>query len=99
MIIKRYSKQDTSILKGFAIICICLHNFFHYLPPSPGENEFYFSLNHINNFFSQISETPAEFVNLIFSYLGHYGVQIFIFISGYGLAVSMGKQEKNICTP
>lgn len=95
MIIKRYSKQDTSILKGFAIICICLHNFFHYLPPSPGENEFYFSLNHINNFFSQISETPAEFVNLIFSYLGHYGVQIFIFISGYGLAVSMAERGKN----
>lgn len=94
MTIKNYSKQDTSILKGFAIICICLHNFFHHLAPSPGENEFYFSLNHINNFFSQISETPAEFINLIFSYLGHYGVQIFIFISGYGLALSMAKRKK-----
>lgn len=94
MRIRSYSQQDTSILKGFAIICICLHNFFHHLPPSPGENEFYFSINHINNFFSQLSENPADFINTLFSYLGHYGVQIFIFISGYGLAVSMMKREK-----
>lgn len=95
MTIRSYSKQDTSILKGFAILCICLHNFFHHLEPSTGENEFYFSIKHINNFFAQLSETPAEFVNTIFSFLGHYGVQIFIFISGYGLALSMLKNLKS----
>lgn len=94
MIIKSYSQQDTSILKGFAILCICLHNFFHHLAPSTGENEFYFSINHINNFFSQISENPGEIVNTLFSFLGHYGVQIFIFISGYGLALSMLKNNR-----
>lgn len=94
MIIKSYSHKDTQILKGFAIICICLHNFFHHLAPSPGENEFYFSINHINNFFSQLSENPADFINTLFSYLGHYGVQIFIFISGYGLTISMMNNPK-----
>lgn len=94
MVIKNYSQQDTSILKGFAILCICFHNFFHYLAPSTGENEFIFSVNHVHNFFSQLSETPGNFINTIFSFLGHYGVQIFIFISGYGLAMSMLKNNK-----
>lgn len=94
MTINAYSKQDTSVLKGFAILCICLHNFFHHLAPSPGENEFYFSINHINNFISQLAETPSEFVNILFSYLGHFGVQIFIFISGFGLTISMMNRPK-----
>ncbi len=95
MIFRSYSQKDTSILKGFAILLICLHNFFHHLAPSTGENEFYFSINHINNFFNQIQQTPNEFINTIFSFLGHYGVQIFIFVSGYGLTLSMTKHHKS----
>lgn len=94
MIFRSYSQKDTSVLKGFAILCICLHNFFHHLKPYIGENEFSFSINHINNFFSQLSSTPEEFIRIIFSFFGHYGVQIFIFISGYGLTLSMLKHCK-----
>lgn len=94
MTIKSYSKQDTSIIKGFAILCICLHNFLHWIPPYTGENEFYFSSNCINNFFEKIASQPSELVNILFTYLGHYGVQIFIFISGFGLTLSMLKHHK-----
>lgn len=94
MQLKNYTKQDTSNIKGFAILCICLHNFFHHLAPSTGENEFYYSINHINNFFSLTSRNPGDFINILFSFLGHYGVQIFIFISGYGLALSMLRDNK-----
>ena len=94
MIIKSYSKQDTSIIKGFAILSICLHNFLHWIPPYTGENEFHFSSTCINNFFEGISSKPSEFVNLLFTFLGHYGVQIFIFISGFGLTLSMLKHHK-----
>ena len=89
------SKDDTNLIKGFAIFCIVFHNFFHWLPPMPGENEFGFSANRIFTFFSQIASNPAEIINILFSYLGHFGVQLFIFISGYGLALSMMKRSRS----
>ena len=95
MIFKGYTKRDTSILKGFAILCIVFHNFFHWLPPSPGENEFVFSALRIQQFFHLLGEQPAEFANIILSYLGHYGVQLFIMISGFGLAMSMMRKEQS----
>ncbi len=84
-----YTKRDTNIIKGFAILCIVLHNYFHWLAPFPGENEFNFSPLNVRNLFHLLGEQPGEFVNILFSYFGHYGVQLFIMISGFGLAVSM----------
>jgi len=89
MVFKGYTKRDTSIIKGFGILCIVLHNYFHWRPPSPGENEFNFLSERVTAFFTLLGDNPGEFINLIFSYLGHYGVQLFIFISGFGLAMSM----------
>lgn len=86
---KGYTKRDTAILKGFGILCIVFHNYFHWLWPSPGENEFTFDPARVSKFFAQLGAQPGEFFNLIFSYLGHYGVQIFVLLSGFGLAVSM----------
>lgn len=98
MVFNGLTKKDTSALKGFAILCIICHNFFHHLNPSPGENEFLFSPNTIHGFFNMLGEQPMEFINIIFSYLGHFGVQVFILLSGYGLAVSMLKHEKDWTT-
>lgn len=88
------SKESTGVIKGFAIFCIVFHNFFHWLNPSPGENEFDFAAERIFNFFSQIGAKPLEFINIVFSYFGHFGVQLFLFISGYGLALSMLKKSR-----
>ncbi|MBO7055029.1 MAG: acyltransferase [Bacteroidales bacterium] len=89
------SKEDTTLIKGLAIFCIVMHNFFHWMPPSPGENEFLFDERLIQNFFSLLTSKPSEIINILFSYLGHYGVQIFIFISGVGLTYSMKKNERS----
>lgn len=94
MSFKQYSTNDTLIIKGAAIILICLHNFFHWLPPSPGENEFLFFEENVGNLFSLLGEKPLEFINILFSYFGHFGVQMFLLISGYGLAMSMAKKER-----
>jgi len=83
------TKRDTSIIKGFAILCIVFHNYFHWLSPSPGENEFDFTPVRIGNLFQMLGDHPGEFVNILFSYFGHYGVQLFILVSGFGLALSM----------
>ncbi len=94
MVFKSYTKQDTHILKGFAILCIVLHNYFHWLSPSPGENEFDFSALRVATFFDQMAQEPGEFINILLSYFGHYGVQIFVFLSGFGLALSMMNHQK-----
>lgn len=78
------SKEQTNILKGVGILLIVLHNYFHNLKPIIGEQEFYFSPTAARNFLEVISNRPEEIVRILFSYFGHYGVQIFIFLSAYG---------------
>ncbi|MBQ1732728.1 MAG: acyltransferase, partial [Bacteroidales bacterium] len=92
---RHYNTNDTAIIKGSAILLICLHNFFHWLPPSPVENEFLFWSDSISNLFNLLGKMPLEFVNILFSYFGHFGVQLFLLISGYGLARSMMKNERS----
>lgn len=92
MYIKAFNKNDTLLIKGIAIIAILLHNFFHWIPPLIGENEFDFLINRLYRFIESLQTTPLEFINVFFSYFGHYGVQLFIFISAYGLAISFSQK-------
>ena len=95
MIIKQFSKQDTNIFKAIGILLIVFHNYLHLTKPYTGENEFTYSSDTIKNLYNGIIETPLELINLLFSYFGHYGVQIFIFMSGLGLTLSMmSKSQK-----
>ena len=83
--IKHFSKDQTAILKGLGILLIVLHNFFHNLTPAIGENEFSFSAETFWNFYHTLRTSPENVLRATFSYFGHYGVQIFIFFSSYGL--------------
>ena len=82
------NKTQTNVLKGVGILLIVLHNFFHTVNPSSGENEFTFDLQYTKNFYHILTDSFIEVLNIMFSFFGHYRVQIFIFISGYGLAKS-----------
>jgi len=95
MQIKTFSKESTLIYKGVGILFIVFHNFFHLMPPETGENEWDFSSERIVNLYNGLIQNPLECINLFFSYFGHYGVQIFIFISGVGLALSMQNKNKS----
>jgi len=88
-----FSKDDTLFLKGFAILLIVLHNFFRAVNPTTGENEFWFSSLYIKKFFIILGNNPMEVFNVVFNFLGHYGVQAFIFISAYGLTLSYQKNH------
>ncbi|MDT8393416.1 MAG: sulfatase-like hydrolase/transferase [Bacteroidales bacterium] len=87
-----FTKEDTLIFKGIGILLIVFHNFLHWVGPYTGENEFNFQLSRINNFFNGIAGNPTETIHLFFSYFGHYGVQLFFFISGYGLMRAYGNK-------
>lgn len=89
-----FSKTQTAWIKGIGMLLILFHNFFHWVDPSTGENEFDFWSERIFRLFSLLADNPMESINLIFSYFGHYGVQLFIFISGYGLAKSFSASTK-----
>jgi peptidoglycan/LPS O-acetylase OafA/YrhL len=83
--INHFSKEQTAILKGVGILLIVLHNFFHNLTPVIGENEFSFSNEIFWNFYRTLQASPENVLRALFSYFGHYGVQVFIFFSSYGL--------------
>lgn len=84
----RLSKNDTAILKAVFIAFIVLHNFFHVFPNWNIENEFDFKEERFTFFTDTINWNPFHFIPLLLAYLGHYGVQIFIFLSAYGLYIS-----------
>src|SRR5690606_878218 len=89
-----FSKNDTNIIKGLGILMIMFHNFFHLIKPMIGENEFEFSADNFKRFIHFTSSDPFNLFRFASSYLGHYGVQLFIFISSYGLF--LGYRNKNI---
>lgn len=84
------TKGDTELYKGIGILLIVLHNYFHWVKPNPGENEFTFSSDRTVNLLAALNEQPLESLNLFFSYFGHYGVQLFVFLSAYGLTRAYG---------
>lgn len=91
---KEFSKDDSLIIKGLAILTIMLHNLFRWVEPITGENEFGFSPHVVQTLYESLTSQPQEFINVIFNYLGHFGVQAFILLSGYGLTKSMLSKPK-----
>lgn len=92
------SLDETLILKGISILVIILHNFIHRLPGVVVENQHVFSMERnyeLNMHFSQ-QWSPEAFLDLI-SHYGHYGVPVFVFLSGYGLVVKY--ENSNNSTP
>jgi peptidoglycan/LPS O-acetylase OafA/YrhL len=95
MQIKNISNEYSMMYKGIGILLIVFHNFFHLISPGTGENEWDFSVTRLMNFYNGLGDSPFECINLFFSFFGHYGVQIFIFISGVGLALSMQNRDRS----
>ncbi len=81
------SREDSTLLKGVGILLIILHNFFHAFPGMDVECEFAFEPDKVNRFFPFMrGGNWREILLALFSFFGHYGVAIFVFISGYGLS-------------
>jgi peptidoglycan/LPS O-acetylase OafA/YrhL len=81
-----FDLRDTDALKGAGILAIVLHNFYHSLPHAVIENEFALVPGHFHRFLATVVD-PRQTFQTLFSFLGHFGVQLFIFLSAYGLAL------------
>ncbi len=78
---------ESNRIRSLAILMIIMHNFLHLISLYPGENEFSYSSWKGQVFFQEIWINPLDSLRIIFTYLGHYGVQVFFFLSGYGVAL------------
>ena len=77
------TKRQISILKGIAILMIVLHNFLNKF--GSGENEMNYDFASLQALWDNTLNVPASFLTGFFTYFGHFGVQLFIFASSYGL--------------
>jgi hypothetical protein len=78
------SQREADAMRGVAILVIFLHNFLHHVLPTV-ENEFDFSLLRVEGFVQSLEHNPLWAMADILSFVGWYGVVVFIFLSGYGL--------------
>ena len=90
--LKSLTVQQITIIKGFAIFIIVLHNFIHLLT-GIGENQMNFDLLRITKLLNMITNDTTSLFNSMLSFFGHFGVQLFVFASGYGLTK---KYQNNI---
>ena len=79
------SRTESSALRGIAILGIILHNYCHFLGFAVKENEYKFDPSRPMQFLDKLFSFDSDLFIHFFSFLGHYGVPIFLFISGYGL--------------
>lgn len=84
--IRALDRRDTTVLKGLAIAAIVFHNFFHFVSPAR-QNEFTFDPARFPVFLHTVVQ-PDLAIQAIFSFFGHFGVQVFVFLSAYGLSMS-----------
>ncbi len=88
------SRRDVSILKGAGILMIFLHNYLHWERGMGIENEFAFTASGFKAYLDHAFDGPLAFFRYSFAYFGHFGVQLFVLTSGYGLAVSARSKRK-----
>lgn len=87
------SRTECSALRGFAILGIFLHNYLHWLNPMVKENEYLFSQDNIDRLVSILASPSWDVLLQLFSFFGHYGVPVFLFLSGYGLVMKYEAED------
>ena len=78
------SDRESQAMRGVAMVCIMLHNILYKLL-KVSVNEFYFEYNRVELFTNSIEAHPQYVAADALSFLGWYGVAVFMFLSGYGL--------------
>lgn len=95
-----FTKQDTLLYKGIGILLIVIHNYLHWQKGFGIENEDHFNANNVQVFLHNLYPVVwTDTFSAIFGFLGHYGVQIFIFFSAYGLSIQFSNSKLNFSYP
>jgi peptidoglycan/LPS O-acetylase OafA/YrhL len=87
------NKKECAALRGLAILAIVLHNYCHFFAFTIKENEYTFHSYYNHYFWNHVFHLNSDLFFDVFSFLGHYGVPVFLFISGYGLVTKYESQK------
>ncbi|MGM9714521.1 MAG: acyltransferase family protein [Prevotella sp.] len=79
------TRQESSAMRGIAILAIMLHNYTHWLGPMVKENEYTFDHNNVRRLLAELSSPTTDLLPHLLSFFGHYGVPVFVALSAYGL--------------
>jgi peptidoglycan/LPS O-acetylase OafA/YrhL len=74
-------------MKGIAILGIMLHNYCHYVKDIVRENEFTWQQSKCDRLWDLLQQPDDLLPMHLFSFFGHYGVTVFLFLSGFGLVM------------
>lgn len=86
------------MLRAFAILAIVFHNYLHWISESPGENQFTYEPERAQALIDELWNTPLDCIRLSATYFGHYGVQVFFFLSAYGITIKYRDRMPNWLT-
>ena len=90
------SRDECAALRGLAIMAIMLHNYCHWLGFAVKENEFTFNAANTERLWGALASPDAMLPVHLLSHFGHYGVPVFLFLSGFGLVM---KYERGAAVP
>ncbi len=88
------SMPESKALRGIAILGIILHNYCHFLRFAVKENEYTFDVAKPMQLLDRLCSMNHDLFVHLFSFFGHYGVPVFLFISGFGLVAKYEKDER-----
>ena len=81
------TREECTAMRGIAILAIMLHNYCHFIGKIVKENEYQFFNTHNEGLWQVITHPDTLLPVHLLSYFGHYGVPVFLFLSGYGLVM------------
>ena len=87
------TRDECTAMRGIAILAIVLHNYCHFIGKIVKENEYQFLTSHNEGLWQVLSNPDSLLPVHLLSYFGHYGVPVFLFLSGFGLVM---KYERKI---
>ena len=93
------SRAECTAMRGIAILAIVLHNYCHFIGRIVKENEYQFFSSNNDQLWNAITN-PDELLPVhLLSYFGHYGVPVFLFLSGLGLVKKYEQGDKVATLP
>ena len=95
------TRRECTAMRGIAILAILLHNYCHFIGKIVKENEYQFFTMNNDRLWQAMTHPDALLPVHLLSYFGHYGVPVFLFLSGYGLVMKYEKLHKGtgtLCT-
>lgn len=81
------TREECTAMRGIAILAIMLHNYCHFIGKIVKENEYQFLNTHNEGLWQVITHPDTLLPVHLLSYFGHYGVPVFLFLSGFGLVM------------